>query len=72
MINPNFAAEHNITEEQEVLLQMTMLFGDIPMTLINEGTRGKEFYTNTGTSSIDYLLHILTSFQASYSASQSN
>lgn len=49
MIDPNFAAEHNITQEQEVLLQMTMLFGDVPMTLINEGTRGKEFYSNTGT-----------------------
>jgi len=27
---------------------MTTLFGDVPMTLINEGTRGKEFYSNTG------------------------
>jgi hypothetical protein len=63
--NPNFAAEHNITEEQEVLLQMTMLFGDVPMSLINVGTRGKEFYSNTGTNLFLRIFKFLTSFQAS-------
>jgi hypothetical protein len=62
MINSNFAAEHNFTEEQEVLLQMTMLFGDVPMTLFNEGTRGKEFYSNTGTNFLSTIFSAYSSF----------
>jgi hypothetical protein len=46
MIDPRFAAEHNITEEEEILAQVTMLFGDIPMELIKAGTRGDQFYTD--------------------------
>jgi hypothetical protein len=49
IIDPRFAADHNITEEEEILSQVTMLFGDVPMELIKAGTRGPEFYAgNTG------------------------
>jgi hypothetical protein len=40
MIDPRFAAEHNITEEEEILSRVTMLVGDVPMELIKAGTRG--------------------------------
>jgi serine/threonine protein kinase len=46
MIDPRFAAEHNITEEQEILSQVTMLFGEVPMELIRAGTRGSQFYAD--------------------------
>jgi hypothetical protein len=46
MIDPRFASEHNITEEQEVLSQVTMLFGDVPVELIRAGKRGNQFYTD--------------------------
>jgi hypothetical protein len=48
MIDPRFAAQHNITEEQEILSQVTMLFGDVPMELIKAGTRGNQFYADSG------------------------
>jgi serine/threonine protein kinase len=47
IIDPRFAAEHNITEEKEVLLQATMLFGDVPISLIKAGKNGKQFYTDS-------------------------
>jgi serine/threonine protein kinase len=46
MIDPRFAAEHNITEEAEILLQATILFGEVPMELIKAGTRGEQFYAD--------------------------
>jgi hypothetical protein len=46
MIDPRFAAEHNITEEEEILSQVTMLFGEVPMELVKAGTRGNQFYAN--------------------------
>jgi hypothetical protein len=51
MIDPRFASKHNITEEQEVLSQVTMLFGDVPMELIRAGKRSNQFYVeNSGMS----------------------
>jgi hypothetical protein len=59
MIDPRFAAEHNITEEEEILSQITMLFGDVLMELIKAGTRGHQFYDDN--SGMPYFwVHVLS------------
>jgi hypothetical protein len=45
IIDPRFADDHNIVEEEEILSQVTMLFGNIPMELIKAGMQGHEFYS---------------------------
>jgi hypothetical protein len=68
MIDPRFATEHNITEEEEILSQITMLFGDVPMEL------GREAVNSTMTIPVclifEFMFSLILPCQGSYTTSQ--